>query len=40
MGARPYNPATGRFLQTDPGEGGSCDSYEYVCGDPVTADEA
>lgn len=35
MGARLYNPATGRFLQTDPVTGGSCNAYDYVCGDPV-----
>jgi RHS repeat-associated protein len=35
MGARPYVPGTGRFLQVDPVEGGSCNSYDYVCGDPV-----
>lgn len=37
MGVRVYNPATGRFLQTDPVIGGSCNSYEYTCGDPVNA---
>ncbi|HSX96643.1 MAG TPA: RHS repeat-associated core domain-containing protein, partial [Streptomyces sp.] len=35
MGARLYNPTTGRFLSVDPVLGGSCNSYEYVCGDPV-----
>ncbi|WSJ47841.1 DNRLRE domain-containing protein [Streptomyces sp. NBC_01317] len=35
MGARLYNPVTGRFLQTDPVTGGSCNAYDYVCGDPV-----
>jgi RHS repeat-associated protein len=35
MGARPYVPGTGRFLQVDPVEGGSCNDYDYVCGDPV-----
>jgi RHS repeat-associated protein len=35
MGVRLYHPALGRFLQQDPVEGGSCNDYEYVCGDPV-----
>jgi RHS repeat-associated protein len=35
MGARLYDSATGRFLSVDPVHGGSCNSYEYVCGDPV-----
>lgn len=36
MGGRLYNAETGRFLQTDnPTFGGSCNSYGYVCGDPV-----
>jgi RHS repeat-associated protein len=35
MGARLYNPATGRFLQVDPIFGGSCNAYDYVCQDPV-----
>ncbi|MFI6779553.1 DNRLRE domain-containing protein [Micromonospora sp. NPDC050276] len=35
MGARLYNPTTGRFLQVDPIYGGSCNSYEYTCADPV-----
>jgi RHS repeat-associated protein len=35
MGVRLYNAATGRFLQTDPIPGGSCNPYDYVCGDPV-----
>ncbi|WP_157408595.1 RHS repeat-associated core domain-containing protein [Actinoplanes sp. N902-109] len=35
MGARLYNPATGRFLQVDPVIGGSCNEYEYSCGDPI-----
>ena len=34
MGARVYNPATGRFLQTDPIEGGTPNDYLYVS-DPV-----
>ncbi len=35
MGARQYVPLLGRFLQVDPIEGGSCNDYDYVCGDPV-----
>ncbi|HEX3394840.1 MAG TPA: RHS repeat-associated core domain-containing protein [Acidimicrobiales bacterium] len=40
MGARPYSPATGRFLQRDPVEGGSAsDYYDYVYGDPVNGSD-
>ena len=35
MGARPYHPSLGRFLQVDPVQGGSCNNYEYTCADPV-----
>jgi RHS repeat-associated protein len=35
MGARQYIPGLGRFLEIDPMEGGSCNDYDYVCGDPV-----
>jgi RHS repeat-associated protein len=35
MGARAYSPATGRFLETDPIEGGSANDHDYVDGDPV-----
>ncbi|WP_433349470.1 RHS repeat-associated core domain-containing protein [Micromonospora sp. CA-111912] len=35
MGVRLYNPATGRFLQVDPIYGGSCNSYDYGCAEPV-----
>lgn len=35
MGARVYNPASGRFLQVDPIEGGSANDYEYAFQDPV-----
>jgi len=35
MGVRLYSPALGRFLQSDPVDGGSCSAYDYVCADPV-----
>lgn len=35
MGVRLYNPATGRFLSTDPVFGGNANAYEYCVGDPV-----
>jgi hypothetical protein len=35
MGARQYVPGLGRFLEVDPMEGGSCNDYDYACGDPV-----
>jgi RHS repeat-associated protein len=35
MGVRLYNPTTGRFLQTDPVPGGSCNDYDYTCADPI-----
>jgi RHS repeat-associated protein len=35
MGARIYQPTTGRFLSADPVENGSCNDYEYTCADPV-----
>jgi RHS repeat-associated protein len=37
MGVRLYNPTTGRFLSTDPVQGGSCNPYEYGCADPVNS---
>ncbi|MCA1835508.1 MAG: hypothetical protein LC721_03895, partial [Actinobacteria bacterium] len=39
MGAKQYVPALGRFLQVDPMEGGSCNGYDSVCGDPVNASD-
>ncbi|GAA2829869.1 hypothetical protein GCM10010441_62990 [Kitasatospora paracochleata] len=36
MGARVYNPQTGRFLQTDPVFQGSANPYEYAAQNPVT----
>ncbi|MET7457978.1 RHS repeat-associated core domain-containing protein, partial [Streptomyces sp. NPDC005574] len=35
MGARLYNPTTGRFLSTDPVPGGSANAYDYCNADPV-----
>ncbi|MDQ1713838.1 MAG: hypothetical protein QOE45_3288 [Frankiaceae bacterium] len=35
MGVRLYNPATGRFLQTDPVYGGSANPYDYANQDPL-----
>ncbi|SBT92706.1 RHS repeat-associated core domain-containing protein [Streptomyces sp. DI166] len=37
MGVRLYNPATGRFLSTDPVYGGSANAYDYVYADPLNA---
>jgi RHS repeat-associated protein len=35
MGARPYDPTLGRFLTTDPIEGGSLNTYDYAGQDPI-----
>jgi RHS repeat-associated protein len=35
IGARQYSPASGRFLQPDPVNGGSLNTYEYANGDPI-----
>ncbi len=39
MGARLYDPATGRFLQVDPVPGGSANAYDYVSQDPLNASD-
>jgi RHS repeat-associated protein len=36
MGARVYNPDTGRFLETDPVFGGNANPYDYVYQNPLT----
>ncbi|MFE7134187.1 RHS repeat-associated core domain-containing protein [Streptomyces sp. NPDC057638] len=35
MGARLYNPVTGRFLSVDPVRGGTANAYEFSFADPV-----
>ncbi|WP_433515916.1 DNRLRE domain-containing protein [Nonomuraea sp. CA-143628] len=39
MGARLYNPTTGRFLQVDPVPGGSANAYEYCTADPINCSD-
>ncbi len=39
MGARQYDPRLGRFLQVDPVAGGSCNDYDYACGDPINSSD-
>ena len=35
MGARPYDPSTGRFDSMDPVDGGSLNNYDYAAQDPT-----
>ncbi|CAN5739163.1 hypothetical protein BH23ACT12_BH23ACT12_19560 [soil metagenome] len=37
FGERYYDPELGRFLQVDPVAGGSCNAYDYACGDPINS---
>jgi RHS repeat-associated protein len=39
MGARQYSPLLGRFLETDPVEGGSANDYDYTHADPVNGND-
>ncbi|MFJ5933115.1 DNRLRE domain-containing protein [Streptomyces sp. NPDC093071] len=40
MGVRLYDPARGRFLQTDPVPGGSANAYDYGNADPCNTTDA
>jgi RHS repeat-associated protein len=39
MGVRLYDPNIGRFLSVDPVAAGSCNDYDYTCGDPVNGSD-
>jgi len=39
MGARAYLPAVGRFLQVDPVDGGSANSYDYAFQNPMNVQD-
>ena len=39
MGARLYDPATGRFWSPDPVPGGNATAYDYCAGDPVNCSD-
>jgi RHS repeat-associated protein len=39
LGARYYDPGLGRFTQVDPVQGGSCNAYDYACGDSVNSSD-
>jgi RHS repeat-associated protein len=39
MGARLYSPSVGRFLESDPVQGGSANAYDYSNQDPVNGSD-
>ena len=39
MGARPYDATLGRFLTTDPIDGGSLNNYDYANQDPINQND-